>query len=527
MEELRMNTLLAHQDRMDESLKAMLHNYMNYAKKRKPTICVLCSDSKLRTEVDRVFTVRKDIYVDVIVTSEEINEKDKFEAMLCDALVVCTRAKNIAPKGLYDLVKYIAQLDKQIYVILAGWESIERNISMAKSRDERVFIEFDFARVMDVINVFDLPCDGFVTWNNSFDELALYFIEKYDVLHQIQDEKIYTYMLKYVEDFYVDARTEINKEIATLNNAERIAMAKQDYYGVRFSNLAVSIQEVVDSVRTSIEDISYYDIVNEEKNETLTDIYSRSGVDAQQYAKAFLINEYKKRISSLNCYSDEKVRVDNESCVSECINEMNTLVYDISKLVYLPEKLLNNFKKACDERRELEKIVNRYESSTKRLIDNIVDRIPAKVGEYRFEMKYSVEVRDNGKDLLGMTKNVLKDFLSIEKKDSGNSGEDDSYIKKSYRNEHSSEVINNRIQKDIGEEEDTLMLDRFQSDIEQLIYYSRNACGEMAQDRSKIIKEDMEKFADSILKIYFGSVIKEIEEMQSEMSNILKEYYLE
>lgn len=72
-----------------------------------------------------------------------------------------------------------------------------------------------------------------------------------------------------------------------------------------------------------------------------------------------------------------------------------------------------------------------------------------------------------------------------------------------------------------------MMLDRFQSDIEQLIFYSRHACGEMAQNCAKIIKQDMENFADSILKIYFGSIIKEIEGMQTEMSKILEEYYLE
>jgi hypothetical protein len=49
----------------------------------------------------------------------------------------------------------------------------------------------------------------------------------------------------------------------------------------------------------------------------------------------------------------------------------------------------------------------------------------------------------------------------------------------------------------------------------------------MAQDCAKNIKQDMEKFADSILKIYFGSIIKEIQGMQTEMSKILEEYYLE
>lgn len=544
MEDLRMNILFEHVDKMDKGLVAMLDNYKNYSEQKKPSICVLCSDNKLRAEVDKAFTIREDLCVDVVVTSEEIKDAEKYKAMLCDALVVCTRAKNIAPKGLYDLMKHISQLDKQIYIVLAGWESIERSEKMAKSRSERVSIEFEFARTMDVTNVFNMPCDGFTTWENAFDSLALHFSGKFEMLHLNQDEKIYNYLLKYIEDFYTNARTEINKEIAVLNNAERVAMAKQDYYGVRFSNLAVSVQEVVDSVRGSIEDISYYDIVDDDKNETLTDIYSRSGVEAQKYAKDFLIQEYKERVKTLKDNSNEKVRIDNESCVAECINEMDTLLCEISKLKYLPENLVEYLRVVCGDRTELEKIVNRYESSAKTLIDNIIDRIPAKVGEYRYEMKYSVEVRDTGKDLLGMAKNAIRDFLSDGKNGSEDSGkehkessEKDGSKSDKIKNddnkdnsveEPTSEEIREKIKKGIAEEDDeSLMLDRFQSDIEQLIFYSRNACGEMAQDCAKIIKQDMEKFADSILKIYFGSIIKEIEGMQTEMSKILEEYYLE
>lgn len=527
MDNIRMNILFEHIGMMDNKLVAMLENYKNYSEQTRPTICVLCSDNKLRAEVDKAFTVREDMYIDVIVTSEEVTGDVKYKALLSDALVVCTRAKNIAPKGLYDLVKHISKLDKQMYVILAGWESIERSEKMAKSRSERVAVEFDFARIMDVTNVFSTPCGGFSTWDNAFDSLSLHLSEKFEVLHNNQDEKIYSYLLKYIEDFYTSARTEINKEIAILNNAERVVMAKQNYYGVRFSNLAVSVQNVVDSVRASIDDVSYYDIVDDEKNETLTDIYTRSGVEAQKYAKSFLIQEYKKRVNSLKDNSNEKVRIDNESCVAECINEMDALRCDISKLNYLPEYLVERLKTECEERSELEKIINRYETSAKTLIDNILVRIPAKVGEYRYEMKYSVEARDTGKDLLGMAKNAIRDFLSEEKNSESDSSKEESNKTNSVKIP-SDEDIKKEIQKGVGEDNDeSLMLDRFQSDIEQLIFYSRNACGEMAQDCAKIIKQDMEMFAESILKIYFGSIIKEIQSMQTEMSKILEEYYLE
>jgi hypothetical protein len=544
MEDLRMNALFKHADKMDKELKAMLDNYKNYSEQKKPSICVLCSDNKLRAEVDRVFTIREDLCVDVVVTSEEIKDADEYKAMLCDALVVCTRAKNIAPKGLYDLMKHISQLDKQIYVVLAGWESLERSEKMAKSRAERVSIEYEFARIVNVTNVFSEPRGGFITWENAFDALAIHFFEKFEMLHLSQDEKIYNYLLKYVGDFYSNARTEINKEIAIVNNAERIAMAKQDYYVIRFSNLAVSVQEVVDAVKGSIEDISYYDIVDDDKNETLTDIYSRSGVEAQKYAKVFLIQEYKKRVGTLKDNSNEKVRIDNESCVAECINEMDALPCEISKLKYLPENLVKSLRVVCDERTELEKIVNRYESSAKILIDNVIDRIPAKVGEYRYQMKYSVEARDKGKDLLGLAKDSIRDYISEKKKDSEDaekgkkkSSEKDNSKSDETKNDDNkvnsaekpaSKEIREKIKEGIVREDDeALMLERFQSDIEQLIIYSRNACGEMAQDCAKNIKQDMEKFADSILKIYFGSIIKEIQGMQTEMSKILEEYYLE
>lgn len=513
MDDLIMNRLFEHIDKMDEGLVSMLRQYKSYSEQKIPTICILCSDKKLRAEVDKIFTIRDDLCVDVIVTSDEISDDEKYRAMLCDALVVCTRAKNIAPKGLYDLLKHISCLEKQVFVVLAGWESIERNVAMTKARSERVSVEFEFARIMDVTCVFNTQCEGFSTWDNAFDPLAIHFSEKFEMLHHDQDERVYKYLMKYLEDFYASSRTNINKEIAILNNAEKVAMAKQDYYVVRFSNLAVSVQEVVDSVRRSIEDVSYYDIVNENKNESLTDIYSRSGVEAQKFAKDYLIQEYKRRVALLKDQSNEKVRIDNENCVTECINELSTMVDELSKLKYLPKDSLDSLAVVCDEKSELEKIVNRYEASAGILIDNILDRIPAKVGEYRYEMKFSVEARDTGKELLGIAKNVMSELFSDAKKDSSNSS--------------ICEEVESEIKKSAGEEDQALMIDKFQNDIEQLIFYSRNACGEMANNCAKSIKDDMEKFANSILKIHFGTIIKEIEGMQVQMSKILEEYYLE
>lgn len=535
MEDLRMNRLFEHVEKMDKSLVSMLQSYKNFSERKKPTICVLCSDNRLKAEVDKTFSIRDDLCIDIIVTSDEIIDKQK--ALLCDALVVCTRAKNIAPKGLYDLMKSISSLDKHVFVVLAGWESVERSEKMAQLRAERVSVEFNFARIMEVTNVFSTPCEGFDTWDGAFDSFALQILKQFEMWHLDQDEKVYNYLLKFVEDFYAKSRTEINKEIAVLNNKEKIAVAKQDYYQVRFSNLTICVQDVVDSVRSSIEDISYYDIVDDIKKETLTDKYTRSGVEAQKYAKQFLTQEYRKRVDKLKDNNNEKVRIDSESCVMECVNEMSTLADEISKLNYLPSNFVDRLREVCDEKTELRKIVNRYIVSEKILLDNIFDRIPAKVGEYRYEMKYSVEVRDTGKDLLGMTKNVIKDLLSEEKENSSeirNDIEDKSTKSKRYHNktkntdDYNDEEIRKKLEKNIYQEENvTLMFDRFQKDIEQLIYHSRYACGEMAQDCARVLKQDMKKYVDSILKIYFGTIIKEIESMQIEMDKILDEYYLE
>ncbi len=539
MEDLRMNRLFNHIDKMDKDLVSMLENYKNYSQKKTPTICVLCSDNKLRAEVDKAFTPKSDLCIAVVVTSEEVNEEEKNIAILCDAIVICTRAKNIAPKGLYDLVKYISRFDKQLFCILAGWESIERSTKMADTRAERVLAEFPFSRIVSVTNVFSESCDGFTTWDNAFDSLTSYFCEKFELLHRGQDEKIYNYILEYVEDFYTNVRTKINKEIAGLNKAERTAMTKQDYYVVRFSNLAVNVQEVVDSVRTSIEDVSYYDIVDDETNENLTDIYSRSGVEAQKFAKAFLIKEYSKRIAKLKDHSNEKFRMNIENCLEECVNEMDALLGEISKLKFLPQSLVKSLKMACEEKKDLEKILDRYESSATTLIDAILNRVPAKVGEYRYEMGYSIEVIDTGKDLLGIAKNTIKDLMAENEKDDDKQRKEVFYkavlnnagikIEKTKTTDGSiDEMSRERIEKVNDDENDeSLMLDRFQSDIEQLIFFSRNACGEMAQDSARIIKQDLEEFAEGVLKLYFGAIIKEIECMQTEMSKICEEYYLE
>ena len=69
MDKSRINLLCKHIDIMDIKLISMIESFKNYSEKTIPCVSVLCTENELRSEVDRLFTVREDMIVNSFVIS--------------------------------------------------------------------------------------------------------------------------------------------------------------------------------------------------------------------------------------------------------------------------------------------------------------------------------------------------------------------------------------------------------------------------------------------------------------------------
>lgn len=244
-----MDVLYKQARNMDSSLIDILDNYKNFSESTQPVVTVLCTDNKLRQDMDMLFSSRSDVIAKVYGTYDEQAKENEYNTLLSDVVVVCTKAKTISPKGLYDAVQAINKVNKPIYVLLAGWESLPKTPEMLKQRAERVNTEFMFARIIDVTNVFSKPANGMELYEDAVQSLCLHFNQNRERMHADQDEALYKYVKAYVADYYTRARTEINDEISKLNDCEGKVVAKQNYYKTKFTFLEVRFQEIVDKIK--------------------------------------------------------------------------------------------------------------------------------------------------------------------------------------------------------------------------------------------------------------------------------------
>lgn len=503
MDEQRMDVLYKQVQNMDSSLIDILDNYKKYSESTQPVVTVLCTDNKLRQDMDMFFSSRSDIIAKVYGTYNEQAKENEYNTLLSDVVVVCTKAKTISPKGLYDAVQAINKVNKPIYVLLAGWESLSKTPEMLKQRAERVKTEFMFARIVDVTNVFSKPANGMELYEDAVQSLCLHFKQNFKRLHADQDEALYKYVKAYVADYYTRARTEINNVISKLNDCECKVVAKQNYYKTKFIFLEVRFQEIVDKIKREIDDISYYDITDDSGDQTLSEIYKEGGSKAQTYAKKFIIEEMQRRIRQLDEKKDNFIRMSAESIVAECLSEMMGICDHVSKLKYISETDIVLLREICQNDDDISKIPIRYGEYMNVYLEEVIKRIPAKVKEYEYGMNSSIKVFDIGKK----ASKYAKDLISEK---------DDDY-----------ENPENSAPEKQDDNDDAMMINKFQNDVEGMIQNAQNSVLAMAQDCLRNIKKDIEQTCSDILKKYFEGIYKTLVTISANTEKTLSEFDME
>ncbi len=543
MDGQRMHILYEHADAMGSVLLGMLDQFKRFSEQTVPTAAVLCTDKQLRTEADRLFTVRGDMTVRTFVTETGISEEDIYGAMLSDAVIVCTRAKTLAPESLYELMQKLSDIGKQTFVIVAGWNGLIRTKEMAHQRIEKVRKAFDFARIVEIVNVYESPQEGFVRFEEAADRIADSISARWRQLHMEQEENLYGYVKKQVRAFYQRSRIKIRETLERINSAETVVMYKEASYLVSFGNLAVNLQDVAEEVGEAAKGISYGMFCEEETGDFIEDIFNRSGVQAQKFAKKYLLEELQKRLDRCRKRSDEKIQLAIRGRISECMREMQGICERMYGLPFLPRESLDRLCAACQNKDPLQQIAERYDAIPEKLIDDVAERIPAKVREYAYELTIPVKVRDSAKEVL---EKLRRKYLDEEESDETGTkehtdgteegqpeqtGEESAEAKTPESAlEQVGEEAQNRKEtsgEDEGMNEASRMLEAFREDIKGLIAYSQTACVSIAWKCADSIRKDIEEFTKRELKCYFGGIISEMEAMEAAMNDLLSAYSLE
>lgn len=497
MDSQRMDLLYAKAENMGDTLLDMLDQYRTYTEISKPAVAVLCSENSLRLEMEKLFSVREDISADIYGTYDGSTSNSIYNIMLSDVAVVCTRAKNIAPKGMYDVLKQINFLGKPLFVLLSGWENLARNPEMARNRAARVDIEFNFARIVSVSNIFREELEGYTLPEAAVDALCTQFVLKREEYRRAQEEALYGYAKDKVEHFYEESKMNIQGEITAVNNKIASIITKQESYVIKYANLTVAVQDIVDGIIRSVKQINFYDISS--PDESLKEIFERGRAEAQTFAKKFvtqsMINDVRKFADK---QSENGVRISAQAVSDECLAEMQQICAAVSTLSHIRPEMLCSLKEAVADVSEIDRIVDRYDRLADGIVESVQKSLPGRIRSYEYDNGIGIKIKDVGADILKRLQSDADDWDT--------NGD-------TFPQEDETE-----------EEEESRRFAEFQADTVRMIDYARDVLDDLANDYAAAVKDDIKKNTGELLKSYFGRITTVLETMDSELENTMNSY---
>lgn len=227
MEEIRIEKLLLGSDYMSDELLNKIDLFKQFIENTCANICILCSDKRLKIKIDKLFVDYTNINITVHGTYEENIEPIIETARYADAIIVNTLALKIAPKGLFDILKAIAPLKKNCYFILSGWESLPKDITLAKNKIKQTDIEFEFASIVSCKNAYDKPIEGFKTTKDILSVYIQNIYDSYSNFHKQQIEILYQSILWDVKKFKTKLCSEIIQDIGCIKQMQDILWKKE------------------------------------------------------------------------------------------------------------------------------------------------------------------------------------------------------------------------------------------------------------------------------------------------------------
>lgn len=502
MDDIRLDMLSKHINEMDSGLVDMIERFTGFVKNKKPRIAVICSDNRLRIEMERIFTVRTDI--DAIVCSANSKENNIYDLMLSDAAIAVTNALQIAPKGIYDTLNRLSEVSKEVYVLLGGWGSLPKTPEMIASKSERVPEEFPFAKIVTVNSYYNKKLDGFLFEQEAADKYVNHILTSFERQHSAQNEALYSWLKKSIASFYTDCNKQIDKETLMAVNASRKLLAKQGRFELELTHSAVSMQNLVELASKRMSCITVAEL-----EEDCGDLESMARGDvhsAQNSAKGALAQLLLKAMDSCLGNTENPVRIKSQATVNDCINEIEIINAEIQNAAYISEELKENFSKEIGNTTDLDKIVSKYDEIAQLTLKRARERIPAVVRSYRYTLKPSIikKTYSAGSDLL---KSLTDSVNTYE--------------------ENSAVYIN--AEDDLNEESDyaQLELDCFFTDTENMIAESISGASDVIYECGREVTAEINEYSSQMIKGYFGRLASILEHIEKYLETLHDSYILE
>ena len=211
MDQERLKKIEYGQEHMDAELLTRIEKFKKFDENTRPVVTVLCSENRLLMQMEKLTDGLGEIDFHVCGTfndTEDAAQKSEFS----DAIIVDTLALKIAPVGLYNVLKSVEELGKDIYFILSGWDTLPKNTDLNKKKLSQIDNEFPFAKIKASKNVYSKELDGFSFIEDVMSDYSKRISESFSFIHNVQIEALYKKLRREIQSFRERICIEIQKE---------------------------------------------------------------------------------------------------------------------------------------------------------------------------------------------------------------------------------------------------------------------------------------------------------------------------
>lgn len=555
MEEIRIENLSLGEEYMSDGLIGQIDLFKQFVDDIYPNICILCSDKRLKSVIDKLYIDYPDVNITVYGTFEEDIESIAKTARYADAVIVNTLALKIAPKGLFDTLMLLSPLKKVCYFILSGWESLPKDASLAKKKVKQTDIEFEFVNIVSCKNAYDKPAEGFQSTEDILSEYIQSINAAYRNLHKQQTEILYRLHMQDVKAFRDTLCDKIIYEIGYVKQIQDIIWKKENQYSITFTHVSVRISEIVDIINKKMAHIHGNDILSKlQEDSNLEQEFCEQQELFETKAKEKILEILKDEISNFMQRSDSLLSSQTTMKVTECINDLLSSIERLRKCQFIEEYDFQDVIECVNQSDILERTGTISQDGMRDAFQQVQDALSTKIMTFNFvyeenkvadmvtsglatvqsklekkekekqeKKKEQERVRmEQDKNPILRAKNVIKDIFDTP----------------DYNEENEGKVLGLNPEEQINTLENTVKYvegtsqvaesnrkwQRFQNEINRLAEFGKSELSDLLYNSMSFVNEEINIQSSESIREYFSSISAKLDKITENMKNILQKY---
>lgn len=539
MEQERFDKLFFGREYMDAEILTVLESFRRFIENDFPVVSVLCTDQRLLSQMDKLTSESDNVNYHVCGTFDDTEDAVE-RAFWSDAVIVDTLALKIAPAGLYKVMKEISVLNKDVYFILSGWESLPKTTELGRDKLAQVDNEFPFLRIKACKNVFVKEREGFSLIEDVLGKYDDLISDNFSFNHAAQVDAIYKVLRKKVRAFRESACNEIQKEQNLILRYQSTLRAKQGMYELTITHASVGVSESLDRLERNLKGFNLDGVLYSLETElsSAKESYFENPQAAENEVKLFVC---KRIIKEIDYYLEKESGSDPLSSetsmqISNIVNDLTSMTAALKKCKFISADSFNSLEKVIKETDKLINCAENYNNSVNLILERVKEMLEPKVMSFKYE-EFNEGVVEK---MLGNLKSIVRDVKSLKDNIAEAHEASDRREEKDCEPEEGLELNEDEADcepekgLDLDEEENEVTFKAetaenrkwkyFCEETQRMLDYAKNVFSALLRDNSRIATETINIQGQNTVREYFGSVMKLMDIISQGLSKLLSEY---